>query len=61
MKKKIAILAAMAVVFGGSLNPASAGLIGMPINLKAAIAQHDAQVLDLRLSVEDAFVVSVLI
>lgn len=43
MTKKISILAAVIAILGISQYPASAGLLGMPLNLKAAIESRDAQ------------------
>jgi hypothetical protein len=43
MKKKISILMAVVAVLGMSLYPASANLLGMPLNLKAALELRDTQ------------------
>jgi hypothetical protein len=43
MKKKISILVAVFAVLGMSLYPASASLLGMPLNLKAALESRDTQ------------------
>jgi hypothetical protein len=43
MKKQICILTAVIAVLGMSPHPASAGLLGTPLNLKSAIEQRDTQ------------------
>jgi hypothetical protein len=43
MKKKICILTAVIAAMGMNSYPASAGLLGMPLNLKSAIEQRDTQ------------------
>jgi hypothetical protein len=43
MKKKISILTAAIAVLGMSQYPASASLLGMPLNLKAAIESRDTR------------------
>jgi hypothetical protein len=41
MKKKLSILTAAIAILGMSLYPANASLLGMPLNLKAALELHD--------------------
>ena len=41
--KKISILAAVITVLGTSQHPADAGLLGMPLNLKAAVELRHTQ------------------
>jgi hypothetical protein len=61
MKKKISILAAVIAVLGMSPYPAIAGLLGMPLNLKAATGLRDAQRPTWQFSTDDAFADPILI
>jgi hypothetical protein len=61
MKEKISILTAVIAILGMSQYPASASLLGMPLNLKAAIASRDTQKPTWQFYGGDIFVVPVLI
>jgi hypothetical protein len=61
MKKKISILTAAIAILGMSQYPASASLLGMPLNLKTAIASRDTQKPAWQFYSDDIFVVPVLI
>ena len=61
MKKKISILTAAIVILCMSQYPASASLLGMPLNLKAAIVSRDTQKPAWQFYSDDIFVVPVLI
>ena len=61
MKKKISILTAVIAVLGMSLCPASASLLGMPLNLKAALELRDTQAPACEFYTDDVFAGPVLI
>ena len=61
MKEKICILTAAVAVFGMSLCPASASLLGMPLNLKAALELRDTQTPAWQFYTDDVFEGPVLI
>ena len=61
MKKKISILTAALVALGTGLHSASAGLIGMPLNLKVAIESHDVDGQACQFYTDDVFTGPVLI
>jgi hypothetical protein len=61
MKKKISILTAVIAVLGMSEYPASASLLGMPLNLKAAIASRDTQEPAWQFYTDDVFAGPVLV
>jgi hypothetical protein len=55
MKKKISVPAATVVALCAGLHSASASLIGMPLNLKAAIEPHDADGRGCQFYTDDVF------
>jgi hypothetical protein len=55
MKSKISILMAATAVLGMSLYPANASLLGMPLNLKAALELRDAQTPVCQFYTDDVF------
>jgi hypothetical protein len=61
MKKKISILTAAIAILGMSQHPASASLLGMPLNLKAAIESRDTQKPAWQFYTDDVFAGLVLI
>jgi hypothetical protein len=61
MKNKISILTAVLAVLGMSLYPASASLLGMPLNLKAALELRDKQTPACQFYTDDVFAGPVLI
>ena len=61
MKKKISILTTAIAILGMSQSPAGASLLGMPLNLKAAIESRDAQKPAWQFYSDDIFAVPVLI
>jgi hypothetical protein len=61
VKKKISILTTAIAVLGMSLYPANASLLGMPLNLKAALELRDAQAPGCQFYTDDVFAGPVLI
>jgi hypothetical protein len=61
VKNKISILTTAIAVLGMSLYPANASLLGMPLNLKAALELRDAQTPDCQFYTDDVFAGPVLI
>ena len=61
MKKKVSILTVVIAVLGMSLYPASASLLGMPLNLKAALELRDTQTPACQFYTDDVFAGPVLI
>ena len=59
--KKISILTAAIAILGTSQHPASASLLGMPLNLKAAIESRDTQKPAWQFYTDDVFAGLVLI
>ena len=55
MNKKISILTAAVAALCMGLHSASASLIGMPLNLKAAIEPHDADGRGCQFYTDDVF------
>ena len=61
MKKKIFVVAAAIAALGMGLHSASASLLGMPLNLKAAIAFQDVDVPACQFYTDDVFAGPVLV
>lgn len=55
MKKNISIVAAAIAVLGMGLHSASANLLGMPLNLKAAIELRDVEAPACQFYTDDVF------
>lgn len=61
MKKKISIVTAMIAALGIGLHPASASLLGMPLNLKVAIEFRDVGAPACEFYTDDVFTGPVLV
>jgi hypothetical protein len=61
MKRKISILTVAVVALSAGLHSASASLIGMPLNLKAAIESRDVDGQTCQFYTDDVFAGPVLI